>query len=186
MDVLLEEFEPVLEKAARDYVDPAQAGASASDLVQEAKLRAWQRLEQFQGARDEAQARGMFGAWLGQIARHVGSNAREARMAQKRHAPHAAFVRIGGGGSSARAGVDPAGSDPTPSAEARIDERAALIQSALAKLPGTESREILSLCFFEGLTLRETSERLHLSYSQVRDRYHAAMRIMERELQRYL
>ena len=40
--------------------------------------------------------------------------------------------------------------------------------------------------FFEGLTLRETSERLNLSYSQVRDRYHAAMRIMERELERYL
>jgi len=186
MDLLLEEFQAILEKAARTYTDPAQAAESASDLVQESKLRAWQRVGQFRGSGDEAQLRAMFGAWLGQIARTVGINAREARNARKRRAPNAVHVRIGGGGSSTHAGFDPASSDPTPSAEAKLDERASLIQAALSKLPSAEGREVLRLCFFEGLTLRQVAERLALTYSQVRERYHAAMRLLERDLKDFL
>jgi RNA polymerase sigma factor (sigma-70 family) len=186
MDLLLEEFEPILDRAARDYADPRQAAESASDLVQETRLRAWQRVAQFRGSGDEAQNRAMFGAWLGQIARTVGMNAREARNARKRRSPNAVHVRIGGGGSSTQGGVDPAGSDPTPSAEARKDERASLIQAALDRLPSAEGREVLRLCFFEGLTLRQAAERLALTYSQVRERYHAAMRLMEKDLKEYL
>jgi RNA polymerase sigma factor (sigma-70 family) len=183
MDLLLEEFQAIIEKAARPYTDPDQAAESASDLVQESKLRAWQRVGQFRGAGDEVQVRAMFGAWLGQIARTVGLNAREARNARKRRAPNAAYVRIGGGGgSTTHAGFDPASSDPSPSAEAGKDERASLIQAALERLPSAESREVVRLCFFDGLTLRQVAERLALTYSQVRERYHAAMRVLERDL----
>ena len=187
MDLILDEFQPVLEKSAGGYADPAQAAESASDLVQESKLRAWQRVGQFRGAGDEVHLRAKFGAWLGQIARSVGINAREARNARKRRMPNAVHVRIGGGGgSSTHAGLDPASSDPTPSAEAGKDERASLIQSALERLPSAESREVLRLCFFDGLTLRQVAERLALTYSQVRERYHAAMRVLERDLKDYL
>jgi RNA polymerase sigma-70 factor, ECF subfamily len=187
MDLILEEFQPLLEKTASGYADPDQAAESASDLVQESKLRAWQRVGQFRGAGDEIQLRAMFGAWLGQIARSIGLNAREARNARKRRAPNAVHVRIGGGGgSSTHAGFDPASSDPTPSAEAGKDERASLIQAALERLPSAESREVLRLCFFDGLTLRQVAERLALTYSQVRERYHAAMRVLERDLKDYL
>ena len=50
MDLILEEFQSLLEKTASGYADPDQAAESASDLVQESKLRAWQRVGQFRGA----------------------------------------------------------------------------------------------------------------------------------------
>jgi len=55
---------PRLEQLAQSH-SPNQ---SVSDLVHDAWLRAWQKLDQFQGAQDEAHALAMFRAWLAQIA----------------------------------------------------------------------------------------------------------------------
>jgi len=37
-------------------------------------------------------------------------------------------------------------------------------------------------CFGPSLSLREVAERLHLSYDKVRERYHAGLRFLERQL----
>src|SRR5205823_6394028 len=82
----------------------------------------------------------------------------------------------GGGGG----GIDPAASDPTPSANVQADEQARLIRAALERIPDTTDREMVRLCFFEGLSLRQIAERLNLTYDEVRERYHSSLRLLER------
>ena len=47
---------------------------------------------------------------------------------------------------------------------------------------GARDREIVRLCFFDGLSLRQIAERLQLSYDKVRQRYHRSLKVLEREL----
>jgi RNA polymerase sigma factor (sigma-70 family) len=72
---------------------------------------------------------------------------------------------------------------PTPSANARMDEEARLIEEAMASRLKTDEREIIRLAFFEGLSLLQIGGRLGLTYDQVRERYRAAMRRLERALE---
>src|SRR5271165_2323644 len=78
-DELLALIHPWLEQIARNHAHPHNPDGSVSDLVQEAWLRAWQKLDQFQGADDEAQAVAMFRAWLGRIVARLGLNAARDR-----------------------------------------------------------------------------------------------------------
>ena len=78
---------------------------------------------------------------------------------------------------------EPAASGPTPSANARADEEALLLQAALNRIPDPADREILRLCFFEGLSLRQIADRLQVSYDKVRQSYHRGLRFLERELE---
>jgi DNA-directed RNA polymerase specialized sigma24 family protein len=43
-------------------------------------------------------------------------------------------------------------------------------------------RQIIELCFAQKLSLREIAERLQLSYDKVRERYHAGLRFLQRQL----
>ena len=78
--------------------------------------------------------------------------------------------------------MEPAASGPTPSANAQGDEQRQLIRAALEEILEGEDREIVRLRFFEGLSLRQISERLTLGYDHVRERYQLSMRRLEREL----
>jgi DNA-directed RNA polymerase specialized sigma24 family protein len=55
-DELLALIRPWVEQLARSHGRQFGLHESVSDLVQEAWLRAWQKLDQFQGAADEAAA----------------------------------------------------------------------------------------------------------------------------------
>jgi RNA polymerase sigma factor (sigma-70 family) len=185
VDRLFAELEPYMERVAREVAEPGAATESASDIVQEAKVRAWQRLAQFQGGTSDAHTRAMLHAWVGQIVRRVAWNVREARNALRRRAPNRVLVPIGGGGSSSRsqgAGLDPAGSGATPSAAVRKDEEAWLVRLALEKAPDATGREVVRLSFFDGLSVRQAAERLGISYAQAREHYHGTLRRLEREL----
>ena len=84
MDKLLDALRPHMERIARKYADPGQGAESVSDLVQEAGLRAWQRLEQFRGGAGDAETLAMLRSWIAQIVRTIGINAREARNTRRR------------------------------------------------------------------------------------------------------
>jgi RNA polymerase sigma factor (sigma-70 family) len=185
LEQLLAELRPRLELLASRYVDPANAGDSTADLVQEAALRIWQKLAQFQGGPDDAQTAAMFHKWVSQLVHHVGVDKQRERTAQRR-APAQRPLRLdaapGADTSSAAGGLDPAAGGPTPSANVGAAEEARLIRDALDKIPDDTDREIVHLCFFQGLSLCQIAEKLNLSYDKVRERYHQCLRFLDREL----
>jgi len=74
------------------------------------------------------------------------------------------------------------GRESSPAASAQAEEDARLVRSAIDQIPGETDRAIIRLRFGEGLSLQEISQRLSLSYDEVRDRFHASIRHLEQEL----
>jgi RNA polymerase sigma factor (sigma-70 family) len=184
MDQLLAVLRPHLEQLARRHADPDCVSESTADLVQEAALRIWLKLEQFRGGEDPEQTTAMFLDWVKQLVGHLGLDRQRAHHAQRRE-PSQRLLRLDAGqGSEASStgGIDPAAGGPTPSANAGLEEQAQRIRAALEKLPQATDREIMQLCFFEGLSLRQIAERLQLSYDKVRERYHCSLKALQREL----
>lgn len=179
MERLLAALGPHLESLARRYAEPG-AQESVADLVQEAAVRIWQKLAQFQGGEDE-QTAAMFHDWLSQLVRNLALDRQRERHAQRREPPGGVLPLQAAGTSEAQPPEPPA-AGPTPSANARTEEQANLIRAALDNLPQVVDREIMRLCFFEGLSLRQIADRLQLSYDKVRERYHHSLRVLEREL----
>ena len=186
MDRLLVILKPQLEELSRGYADPARAAESTQDLVQEAWLRAWQKMDQFKGGKDDAETMAMFRGWIGQIVHRLGLNAVRDRQVQRRSPQAGAVLPLRDGGPGSSAGGwwrEPAAGGPTPSGVYQIDEEARLVQSALEKIPDSLDRDILRLRFFEGVSLRQIAERLGMRYMVVRERYQVSLRILERELE---
>jgi RNA polymerase sigma factor (sigma-70 family) len=187
MDRVLALLRPYLEQVAQRYADPDRARASASDLVQEACLRAWDKLDQFHGGANDEQTLALFRSWVAQIVQRLGLNARRDGKAQRRTPPRP-LMRLGAPSadeSADQAGrVEPADREPTPSTNVRSDEQARLVQAALERLADDTDRAILLLRFFEGLSLRQVAERLGLSYDKVRERYQSSLGQLERDLGR--
>lgn len=178
IDELLSGVRPWLEQQAHRFADPEQPDASVSDLVQQAWLKAWQSLAQFQGAADDEQAQAMFRGWLGTIVHRLGLNAVRDRKAQVRH-PGGKMVRLD---ALTEDRIDPPGSEPSPSAGLTLEEQIRRVRESLAKIPDAADREIIRLRFFEGKSLRQIAEKLRLNHETVRQRYHAVLRHLEREL----
>jgi RNA polymerase sigma-70 factor, ECF subfamily len=176
---------PWLERGARPFADPDRPDESTADLAQAAWLRAWQGLSQFRGAGDDLQTMAMFQAWVEELVRNVGLNAARERRAHVRQ-PRGKIIRLG---DSPAEGGEPAGhldlaaSGPSPSSLAAAGERDALIRQALSRLGDERDREIVRLRFVEGLSLRQVAERLGTNHETVRQRYHAALSFLERELE---
>ncbi len=185
MDQLLALIRPDLQRRAGSYAAPDQPEASASDLVQNVCLRAWQNLHQFGCGADDDQACAQFRAWVIQILHRLGLNTIRFRTAQRRR-PGQQLIRLGGCGqgdsSPAGTGPEPAANVSTPSSRACAGEQASRVQQALAKVPEPTDRAIVRLRFFEGLSLRQIAERLHLSEDKVRERYRVTLRRLQREL----
>jgi len=207
---LLDLLEPTMRHVARGFADPYRPDESVSDLLQEAKLRTWQRIGQFEGpssarkkatpdaplptgdrsivdepSREETAA--VLRGWVARLVRRIGLNHIEARAARKRRSPERALVRLGGGGGSS-AGHPSAresqitASDPSASEEARRREREELIRGALDALDDGEGRALVESCFFDGLSLRAAAMRLGVPYPRARERYHDTLRRLERLL----
>lgn len=168
---------PWLEQLARNHAVCHRADGSTSDLVQEAWLRAWQKLDQFQGADDEAQAVTMFRAWLARIVERLGLNALRDAGAQQR-SPPGKLLQLNGVSAS----LDPSAAEPTPSAAAQEEERARLVSEALAKLDDPLDRDIVRLRFFEGISLRHIARQLGCNPETIRQRYHALLGRLQQDL----
>ncbi len=185
LDRVLALLRPYLEQLAARYADPGRAHASASDLVQEACLRAWDKLDQFRGGSSDEQTLALFRSWLGQIVQRLGLNARRDGKAQRR-APRQPLRRLGspaaGDSTDQAGGVEPAGGEPTPSANLREDEQTRLVRAAVANIPDETDRAIVRLRFFEGLSLRQVAQQLNLTYDKVRERYQISLQRLERDL----
>jgi RNA polymerase sigma-70 factor, ECF subfamily len=185
VDELLVLLRPHLDQLARRYRDPSVAADSTADLVQEAALRIWQKLGQFRGEEDTAETAAMFVDWVSQIVRHLALDRYRERHALCRQPPQGVLrlqSTAPGDATAHEAGIGPAAREPTPSANVRSDEQVQLVQKALANIADDTEREIVRLCFFEGLSLRQIAERLDLSYDKVRERYHRSLKRLEREL----
>jgi RNA polymerase sigma factor (sigma-70 family) len=185
MDRLLSALCPHLEKLAHRFAEPGSSPASTADLAQEAAVRLWQRLAQFQGGPDDEQTAAMFTDWLGQIVRHLAQDRQRQRHAQRRAPPRPLRPLEAsplGDSSADPAPNDPVARGPSPSAKVRADERASLIRQALEKIPDPTNRKIVELCFFDGLSLRQIAGQLGVSYDKVRQGYHRSLRLLEREL----
>ncbi len=50
------------------------------------------------------------------------------------------------------------------------------VAEALARLDDPKDRDIIRLCFFEDVSLKQVAERLALPYHEVRQRYHRSLR----------
>jgi RNA polymerase sigma factor (sigma-70 family) len=186
LDRLLVALRPRLEHLARGCVEPSGAGESTADLVQEAALRIWQKLDQFRGVDDAEQTVAVFHEWVGQLVRHLALDRQRDRHAQRRQPPQP-LVRLDApvpdGSGTEHGRREAAASGPTPSANVRADEEALLLQAALNRIPDPADRETLRLCFFEGLSLRQIAERLQVSYDKVRQSCHRGLRFLEQELE---
>jgi RNA polymerase sigma factor (sigma-70 family) len=183
IDQLLALARPWLEHPARSQAQAPEPDRSSSDLVQEAWLRAWQKLDQFRGADDEAQALTTFRAWLTRIVTRLGINAARDATARQR-TPPGKLLRLHGTtpAEDSLPALDPCASGPTPSAGAQAEERARLVREALARLTDPLDRDLVRLRFFEGLSLRQVAARLGLSHETVRQRFHALLDRLGREL----
>lgn len=154
IDELLARIRPWIEQMAHQHAPRQRPDGSVSDLVQEAWLRAWQKLDQFQGAADEAQSVAMFRAWLTRIVARLGLNAARHDGARQRTPPGKLLLLNGNGAAGDSAPLlDPSATEPTPSARVRAEEQSRLVQEAMARMDDPIDREIIRLRFFEGLLL---------------------------------
>jgi RNA polymerase sigma factor (sigma-70 family) len=183
IDELLRLIRPWIEQVARDHAALDSPCGSVSDLAQEAWLRAWQKLDQFKGAADEAQSQAMFRAWLARIVSRLGINTARDAAAQQRKPP-GKLLGLDGRCSADESSlaIDPAASAPTPSANARAQEDASLVRQALAGFTDPLEREIIRLRFSDGLSLRQIAQRLDCNHETVRRRYHDLVCRLQKEL----
>jgi RNA polymerase sigma-70 factor (ECF subfamily) len=123
---------------------------AAGDVVQEAFLRAWERL-------GELKEPGRFSAWLCGITRNLAIDA----CRQGRHMKHAADV----GGVEALVVADERG-DADPLEELDRRERHALIASALQSLDET-TRPMVIMRYYDGLSSKQIGEALGVSSASV-------------------
>ena len=182
MDRLLEILQPFLERRARRYASSDQGCESTSDLVQEAWLRAWQNLDQFNGAERVEDTPKLFRAWVARIVHSIALNRLRDGKTQRRLPRGRAVVPLEDVRSGGVAGNSPRHPGPSPSVAVNTSDEARLVHEAMLELPDEVDRSIIELRFFEGLSLREISDRLKLSYDRTRERYHASMNVLERRL----
>ncbi|MCZ6692161.1 MAG: RNA polymerase sigma factor [Planctomycetota bacterium] len=185
MDDVLSILRPYLEPIARPFANPARPVESTSDLLQESCLRAWHKIGSFRGGDNDEKTFAMFRAWVGQIVRRLGLTAQRDRQSQKR-IPQQKILRLAPSrvtdSTASGRGMDPRAPDPSPSSSARANERAQGVRAALGRIPNETDAAILRMRWIEGMTLKEISERLHVHYEKVRDRYRLTMLGMERDL----
>ncbi len=182
MDEVLSKLRPHLEPVARLYADPTRPVGTTTDLLQESCLRAWKGIGSFESDRNDEETFAMFRAWMGQIVRRLGLNARRDRAAKKRIPSHKIRSLRSKSDVATDLGDDLPASAPTPSAHVRAGETARQLREALDKLPDQTAAEIIHMRYFEGLTILQVSKRLGMSPVRVRDYHRSAIRRLRREI----
>lgn len=184
MDRVLDMLRPQIEPIARQYADPARSSQSTADLLQESCLRAWNRIGSFQGGKNDHETFAMFRAWIGQIVRRLGMNAKRDLERQRRK-PDGGFARLAETrptDTGGRGAIEPSGENPSPSAAARGAEFGRQIVDRLDGLPDRTNATIVKMHVFEGLSFTQISERLGMAYETARERYWATVNQLQLDL----
>lgn len=158
-------------RAARSIVTD---DSEAEDVVQEAYVRAYLKLSQFEGP-------GGLGSWLTRIASNeaLGRLRRGKRVVfledhvKATHDKHDCDVPD----FDESTAVSPGG----PEKLAVSDELGRLLEDAIDELPG-DFRSVFMLRAVEGLSVAETAESLSLRPETVKTRFHRARRLLQKSL----
>jgi RNA polymerase sigma factor (sigma-70 family) len=189
MDRLLKMLRPRLERLAREYADPVKPQESTSDLLQETSLRAWEKIDTFQGGETDDETLKMFHVWARQILRRLGMDKKRDRDRQRRKPP-GKMERLGaprpGGSPSQAETVDVPAREPSPSGLARSDELAEQVECALAEMDDQTNATIVRMNVFDGMKVSQIAERLGLPYETARERYWTALRQLQRVLKDWI
>ena len=164
-EVLMRRYNQKLYRAARSVFphDPSEA----EDVVQDAWVRAFEHLDQFEG-------RAQLSTWLVRITLH------EAwARARKRRRQRAASLEESAPGEETAMELATPGPDPEKDASAL--EMRAILENAVAALPETY-RTVFVLRSIEDMSTEETAECLDLSLDAVKTRLHRARGLLRREL----
>lgn len=132
----------------------------AEDIAQDAFLRAWQALPGFRG-------QAAFRTWLYRIASNVA-------LEQLRHAKPTVDIE----------GIPLAAQD-TPEDDALHTEQCAEVQAAILQLP-VQSRLVLILREYEGLSYKEIASTLDIPIGTVMSRLNYARQRLQRDLAPYI
>jgi RNA polymerase sigma-70 factor (ECF subfamily) len=161
-EVLMRRYNQKLYRAARAVFpgDPSEA----EDVVQDAWVRAFEHLGQFEG-------RAQVSTWLVRITLHE-AWARARR--RRRQAPLEDPARE-------ETPMEPANTGSDPEKNAATDEMRAILEGAVAALPETY-RTVFVLRSIEDMTTEETAQCLELSADVVKTRLHRARGMLRREL----
>ena len=131
----------------------------------------------------------MFRAWLAQIVRRMGQDAKRDLNRQRRR-PDQKVLRLGeplpGEASTAGGDFEAMDRGNSPSSYARADEMKERVRAALRDMPDELNARIIRMCVFEGLTLTEIAGRLDLGYDKVRKRYLKSIKSIRLELKDWI
>lgn len=140
--------------------------AEAEEAMQEAYLRAYRHLEQFEN-------RAKFSTWLTKIALH------EA-LSRKRRSWR--FVPLDLDGAETPQSLAPRARDRTPEEEVVRDELRAALEDAIARLPESY-RTVFVLRHIEGLSTTETAACLDVSVEAVKSRLFRSRKLLQPSLE---
>ncbi|MCZ6690766.1 MAG: RNA polymerase sigma factor [Planctomycetota bacterium] len=184
-DRILTIFEPYIRHLARYYAASAGAVESAEDLFQDSCLRAWEKIGMFEGGKCDEATYAMFRAWIAQIVKRRGFNSRRDQRRHIRSPPEKILsldVPMCDGSQEAPRRLEAYASEKTPSEYARDEEMARKVREAIEELPDQLDAKIVTMKYFDGLTVAEICKELELGYDAVRNRYRAAERRLRRKL----
>ncbi len=187
LEELLVSMRPYLAKVAGGFADSSRASGSASDLIQEAELRAWRGLGRFRGGSGDVETQAKFRTWLVQIVRRISLDRGRARNTAKRRARGRRIQSLDEPGSGSTRGsgasrLEPLAAGPSPSAALEETERSALVRRALEAVGDPTDREVIRLYFFEQLSLPAIAGRLDMTYDRARESCRRGIRCLERRL----
>lgn len=172
LEHLVHEFGWVVDQECRRVLLGATADLSVSDLRQETWLKICRKLDRFDPF-DLGFARPQFANWLRTLSRRVALELIQKRDAKCRK-PDEKVVSLGV--------LDPKGNVKTASSILKEGEQLAELHNAINSLSSVDLRQVITLCFFDELSLKQIAERLELSYDQVRYRFHSAIRELEESI----
>lgn len=167
---------PHLLSVALRLFDPAAPWQSVSDLLQDTWMRAWQGLADFRGGSNDAETGALFRSWLTRTLKRTYSNSQRYANTGRRKAP--GLRSLSAGDDDDASPREPAAEEPQPSTVVRLSEARRQVREALTRLSDATDREIIRLCFFDELSLKQTAERLTLPYHEVRQRYHQSLKLL--------
>jgi RNA polymerase sigma-70 factor, ECF subfamily len=168
-EVLMRRYNQRLYRAARS-VFPADPG-EAEDVVQDAWVRAFAHLSQFEG-------RSSLATWLVRITLHE-AWARARRLRRVEPLEWAGDHDDDGHGKESR--MNESSAAPDPESDAAGTEMRAILEAAVAALPETY-RTVFVLREVEDMSTEETAESLELTTDAVKTRLHRARGLLRKEI----
>ncbi len=167
---LFDRYREKLRRMVRVRLDPRLAArVSTSDVLQEAYIDAWMRLDHYFEKPDQN-----FFGWLRLIVAQRLADVHRRHLAQKRHAGREITIDTADPCDSACLAANLLGDLSTPSTAAARNECLARLERALEQLDPLD-REVLALRHFEELGNAETAELLGIQPAAASKRYVRAL-----------